>query len=183
MLMKASHTRGFTLVELVVTLMLIGIVSAIGVSRFFDRAPFDVAQFSDQTRAMLRYGQKLAVAQRRVVFVRVSSSNLALCFDNTCSAGMLVPAPGGGNSGSPSTKANCASNPTWYCEGVPANLSVTLAPAAAPYLFVFDAQGKPYSSSDNLLSASSSFVQLLVTISGSGSSSTVTVVPETGYVY
>ena len=181
--MKALPTRGFTLVELVVTLMLIGILAAVGVSRFFDRATFDVAAAADQARAIMRYGQKLAVAQRRAVYVRLTSSSVALCFDSGCSATMLVSAPGGANSGSAGTRANCANNASWYCEGLPANLGYTLTPGPAPTSFAFDAQGKPYAGSDNLLTVNSTFVQLTVAVSAGGTSRTVTVVPETGYVY
>jgi MSHA pilin protein MshC len=180
--------RGFTLVELVAVMIVIGILGAVGMARFFDRTGFDADAFTQQTRAMLRFAQKVAVAQNRPVYVRLDGNSVALCFNPGCGTADQVLAPSGANSGSSATKAYCGA-PAWYCEGRPANLGYALSPAA-PYAgssnyFYFDAQGKPFSAAaaDRDPSSKSRFTGLALTISGDGLARTVTVVADTGYVY
>ena len=68
---KLAGTRaaGFTMVELIMVIVIVGVLAAVAASRFFVRTGFDVAAFAEQVRAMARYAQKLAVAQNRVVWV------------------------------------------------------------------------------------------------------------------
>jgi MSHA pilin protein MshC len=77
--------RGFTLVELIMTMVIVGILAAVVAPRFFDNNVFQSRGFADELQASLRYAQKVAVAQRRVVcmaFDIVSVPNtLALTID------------------------------------------------------------------------------------------------------
>lgn len=171
------------MVELIVVMVLVGILGAVGVARFFDRAGFDADAFTEQTRAMLRFAQKMAVAQNRPVYVRLDGNSVALCFSSAapCPPASQVLAPSGANSGSDATVRHCQSS-TWYCEGRPSALSYSLSPAAAfsggsAYLY-FDALGRPYDAS-----GAASFPELTIAIAGDGLTRTVVVAPETGYVY
>jgi MSHA pilin protein MshC len=65
----SPHEHGFTLVELVVTLVILGILAAFIAPRLMARTEFDARGFFDTTAAVLRYAQKSAVAQRRTVCV------------------------------------------------------------------------------------------------------------------
>lgn len=169
------------MVELIVVISLIGILSAIGVSRFFDRTGYDATTFAEQSRAMLRYAQKLAVAQNRPVYVQGALDGVALCFvaATPCPAGSQVPAPSGANSGSAATRARCLASgtyvPGWYCEGWPRGVSMqpvsgTLAP------FFFNGLGQPGVTGGGV------FNGLKVAISGGGVSIPIEVAQETGYV-
>jgi MSHA pilin protein MshC len=169
--------RGLTMVELIVVMVLVGILGAIGAVRFFDRTAFDADAFTVQTRAMLRYAQKVAVARNSEVSVRLDGNSVALCLGPgaNCDPGNQVIAPAGGNSGSAVTRARCGTA-SWYCEGVPEGISYTLAGAAK--FFFYDALGRPHSADGPLGAAG-----LTLTIAGDGLARNVRVEPETGYVH
>lgn len=171
--------RGVTIVELIAVLVIIGVLGAIAASRYFDRTSFDADSFSDQTRAMLRYGQKLAVAQNRPVFIRISTDRTQLCFDPDCKAASRINAPAGANSGSATTLKQCDNSATWLCEAPPGGVTQTTSGPAA--LFAFDALGKPHAA--NVTGELANFQRVLVRIGGDGKLRVVTVEPETGYVH
>jgi MSHA pilin protein MshC len=170
------RSRGFTMVELIVVMVLIGILGAVGAARFFERTGFDADAFTEQTRAMLRYAQKAAIAQNRPVYVRLAGSAVALCFDKNapCAPGNQVPAPSGNNSGSAATIAACGSQ-AWYCEARPAGVTLVL-PVGTSYVS-FDALGRPSNDAGAVASGG-----LAINISGDGIGRAVSVAQETGYV-
>jgi MSHA pilin protein MshC len=170
--------RGFTLVELVTVIVLIGIMGGLAMARFADNVSFDTYAYADRTAAMLRYGQKLAVAQNRPVYVALDGSRVALCFNPACDASTGVSALGGSNSGRPNTLALCASS-AWECEA-PANGVTYVSDVSS---FYFDPLGKPFASSDIFPRAISTFTRLTITVSGGNSSKVIIVEPETGYVH
>lgn len=161
---------GFTLVELILVLILVGILSLYALPRFFDRNTFDTRAFSDRARATVRYAQKTAIAQNRPVFVNFSGGRIALCFDAGCANPVRAPA-------NRPAVAVCANNTTWMCEALPND--VVIAPANQ--IFYFNALGRPFRSAD--VDPASIFTLLAITLTGSGFNSTITIEPETGYVH
>jgi len=70
--------RGFTLVELIVTLILVGILSAVAIPRFMGRGSFDTRGFHDQVITAIQFARQQAVAQRRQVCVTVTAAGLTI---------------------------------------------------------------------------------------------------------
>lgn len=94
------HDNGFTLVELVAMLVIVGILAVVAMPRFFERHEFGARAFSDQTLSALRYAQKAAVAQRRTVCVSFSDADtvpatvtltIASAFGGACDTNLAGP--------------------------------------------------------------------------------------------
>jgi MSHA pilin protein MshC len=79
--------HGFTLIELVMVIVLVGVLAIFAAPRLFDSAAFNARGFHDETLAFLRYAQKTAIAQRRTVCVAFTLSSATLKVDNDGSAG------------------------------------------------------------------------------------------------
>ena len=65
--------KGYTLVELTAVLVVVGIMAAVAVPRMVGPDGFKSRGFYDQATATVRYAQKIAIAQRRPVFVCVNA--------------------------------------------------------------------------------------------------------------
>ncbi|WP_432383647.1 pilus assembly FimT family protein [Duganella sp. P38] len=174
---------GFTMVELITVIILMGILGAIGASRFFDDTAFENRAYADQAKAIIRYAQKLAVTENRFIFVRTDGNSFAICATLACGGGSLVNAPGGSNSGSRATRANCLQagvyRAAWMCEGRPASVNVNGLPGNAIY---FDALGRPYNGTDAIGNPSTFVAAQVIRFTSGANASQITIWPETGYV-
>jgi MSHA pilin protein MshC len=144
---------GFTFVELVLVLIVVGVLAAVAVPRMVDRTAFQVHGTAAEVRTALRYAQKLAMAKNRDVCVTwTATPNLTLSFSLTVGGGGVCNQPvlrpdGGGN----------------YVVTPPAGITLTSVP-----VFRFNGLGQP---------VPNNAVNLNV-----GGSVPVTVTRETGYV-
>lgn len=75
------QSRGFTLTELVVVIVLIGILGVVIFPRFANKTDFDRAGYKDQLTSAMKFGRKIAVASRRYVCVTISGNRLSLALD------------------------------------------------------------------------------------------------------
>lgn len=98
------HAAGFTLIELIMVLLLVGVLSVAAIPKFFDKNTFQARGFHDETLSLLRYAQKSAVAQRRTVCVSVAATGVGLTVassagSTTCATALVLPSPPVGGTG------------------------------------------------------------------------------------
>jgi MSHA pilin protein MshC len=74
------------MVELITVIVLLGILSVVILPRFTDRGSYESRGFRDETVALLRYGQKTAIAQRRTVCVAIAPDGVNLTIAATAGA-------------------------------------------------------------------------------------------------
>lgn len=96
-----AKSSGFTLVELIVVLMIVGILAVAAIPRLLNTQDFEERGFHDQTLAALRYAQKAAVAQRRRVCVAVGTNSVTLTIasvsGDAAACDTNLTGPGGGS--------------------------------------------------------------------------------------
>lgn len=149
---------GFTMIELVVVLLLVGVLMAVGMPRFFNQLTFLEWGFSDEVGEALRFGQKLAVATGCDTQVAITATSYQMNQRASCNSGAFtqtVQLPGGDTTGYTGTAPN----------------GVSLS-AVSLY---FDALGRPRNSATSALLTAATAISI--------GSRSVTVEPETGYVH
>ena len=155
LLLNSGRGRGFTIVELVVVIAVLGLLAAVVGPRFIGRDAFASRGFYDEAQSVVRYAQKTAVAWRKTVYVCVTATAVkAGSLNNSCASSLLLhPA-----TGNPLTTT--------------APSGVTLAPTVN---FGFDGAGRPSPNAQVTIAISS-------TIAGDPARQIV-VEAETGYVH
>lgn len=148
-----SRQSGFTLVELVMTIIIIGILAAIAVPRFFDEDVFQSRGFAEQVKASLRYAQKVAIAQRRNACVAFTANSMTLTIASV--AGPASPCD---------TALQSPTGDPGYVVTAPANVNFTVVPTD----FRFTALG---------------VASISQTINISGVANGITIEPVTGYAH
>lgn len=139
-------------------LLLIGVLMAVGMPRFFNQLSFLEWGFSDELGEALRFGQKLAIATGCDTRVAITAGGYQLNQRVSCDSGAFttpVQLPGGDGTG--------------YSGTAPGG--VTLSVTA----LYFDALGRPHDSGTGALLTAS----IPVTVG----SRSLTVEPQTGYVH
>jgi MSHA pilin protein MshC len=155
---------GFTLIELIVMIIIMGVLSVYALPRLFTPSDFDAFGFHGETLSYLRYAQKTAIAQRRTVCVAFTLSSVSLTI-----------------SSAPSTN-NCATTgvligPKGESGTVTLNAKAGVSFSSLPTAFYFDAQGQP------ITTAGMGAAQGTQTIQVSGVAKSITIETATGYVH
>lgn len=144
---------GFTLVELVVILVIVGILAVVVIPRFTGSTAFDARGFHDQFTTDLRYAQTVAVATQCPVTVSVTAGS---------PGSYAATIPSGVNCGGGATALLGA-------DGTP----LTAASAGGVTL---GGSGSVLFNGDGTATAAS------FSVSGAGFSGSIAVIPMTGYV-
>ena len=150
---------GFTLIELVMVIVLVGALAVFAAPRIFGSSDFNIRGFHDETIALLRFAQKSAVAERRTVCVNFGAAGATL----TVAA----------LAGTPSCSVDLTGPKGEAPAGITARSGVGYS--ATPAAFNFDALGQPRDAAGNPVGAQ--IVQI------AGASKAITVEAGTGYVH
>jgi MSHA pilin protein MshC len=152
---NTGRPSGFTLVELVVVIVIVGVMALVAIPRFIGVDSFKSRGFSDEAIGVVRYAQKTAIAWRdttiTTIHVCVTATGVSAGTAAGCATPLKHPTTGG---------ALAASAPS----------GVTLSPVGN---FTFDGLGRP---------SAAQTITLTSTIAGDPARQIV-VEAETGYVH
>jgi MSHA pilin protein MshC len=153
-----NGSGGFTMIELIVVIVVLGILAAIVMPRWRGDNGFDERAFRDTIVTGLRYAQKSAIASRRTVCASFSSPPASVSFRISTLPPVVADCTTG------STLAGPDGNPLV----VTATGNVTFA--ALPADVIFDAGGRPNAAAS-------------INVAGLPAALAITVEAETGYVH
>jgi MSHA pilin protein MshC len=170
-----ESTQGFTLVEVIITLVVLGILGLIVIPRLGDNTAVKASATANKLRSDIAYAQSLAMTsgQRYRVYFNLSPSpaagyavvNDAVTPNGTWGeAGEFARDPASGNNLSLTLNT-----------GDYAGITIS-AVGFSPRYVEFDTLGRPYSNGVLLAAATT------VTVTGGSFTQTVTVTPQTGRV-
>ena len=154
-----GFSSGFTLTELVVTIIIAGILAAVAIPRFVGVDSFTSRGFYDEATGVVRYAQKTAIARRQQVFVCVTPTSIAAAAATGCAIPLTHPTTGA---------ALRSSAPD----------GISLSPA--PLEFRFNGIGRPLDSAG--VPSATITIAIASTIAGDPARQVV-VETETGYVH
>jgi MSHA pilin protein MshC len=163
---KKLHQRGFTLLEMVMVIVIMSVLAILIAPTFNNGASygnvFYARGFHDETLALLRFGQKSAIAQRRTVCV---------VFSGTVSVSLRIAA----NAATPTCNTDLQGPMGGTDPGATVTAKADVVYSLTPNNFNFDGLGQPVNT-QSILQASQD-IQVV------NAAKTITVESVTGYVH
>lgn len=88
--------RGFTMVELIIVISLMGIMATLAMTRSVNRTSLHEIGFRDQLKGLIRHARKLAISQQRNVCVLLSANQASGVYANgaACDPAAPIAEPG-----------------------------------------------------------------------------------------
>ncbi len=168
---RAGHQQGFSLIELVMVIVILGVLAVFAAPRIFDSTVFNVQGFHDSTLAYLRFAQKTAIAQRRTVCVTFGANSITLAAAQNAPTNVAA-----------ATDCSTAVTPASFVgpnREAPPTLTTTSSAAygttPSPVNFNFNGLGQPITAAGALMATQ--------TIQVVGAARTITVEGTTGFVH
>jgi len=141
--------RGYTLIELVVVIIILGVIAAISGPKFFGTKTFSERGYADEVASAMRYAQKVAVATGCNVQLTITAAGYSAAQQpasgNTCnsaSASWTTPVmrvDGAPLSGTPPSDANVNTSATIVFNNKGAVISGATNLTVGAYTLVLDA--------------------------------------------
>jgi MSHA pilin protein MshC len=165
---RSAPSAGFTLVELVVVLMLVGILGAVAGPRFFNLADYQARRYADQLQAGLRHAQAVAIATRGKVQVDIDTAAPAARIAADCTAaGTAVRSPDGSGQVIPTPPSS--------------GTQLAVTGQTLPLKLCFNALGQPLFATSAAGTAVTTV--LTVTVSGGSTNLSFQLEPDTGFIH
>jgi prepilin-type N-terminal cleavage/methylation domain-containing protein len=169
------HAKGFTLIEMVMVIVLVGIMSVVALPRMLDKS-FSERGMRDGAKAALQHARHVAIASRRYTCVNITQGSgtagtIAIRMDTTLpeTTGFTTVSCAGA-AGTAVTLASSGSNCATNQVCAPSGVSLSVSPSTQ---IIFDPQGRSVDTSKNVNSNST------LTVSNQP---VITVNAETGFV-
>jgi MSHA pilin protein MshC len=166
-----ARQQGFTLVELVMVLVILGVLAVFAVPRMLGSSDTAARGLHDSTLSYLRFAHKTAIAQRRTVCVAYTNTTIDLRIANTAGSYNCAGANGvvlNGADGKALVSVSGASYSAATVNGIGC--------LASPAPFSFDGLGQPVNGSGVPLGAAQC-------MQVGNASNSITVEAATGYVH
>ncbi|CAD5370275.1 Prepilin-type N-terminal cleavage/methylation domain-containing protein [Rubrivivax sp. A210] len=77
---RPTRDAGFTLVELVMVMLIVGVLAVFALPRLLDLTSWRLRAYGDELQAQMMAMQRLAVAQRRAVQATLSTSGVSFAY-------------------------------------------------------------------------------------------------------
>ncbi len=148
------------MVELVVVLVILGILSSVGLSRFSSTSSFQERGFADETLTAIRYAQRLATSSGCHVQVKLNSTNLQISRWSSCK-----PA----NHSATTSLLRHPKNTGDFSNPTPGGITISNAD------FYFNGSGKPFDTASESAFSITSNISI--------GSHVIKLEPETGFTY
>jgi prepilin-type N-terminal cleavage/methylation domain-containing protein len=154
---KMAGQNGFTMMEIIAVLVIIGIISAVAIVKRSSTRNYDVLSQVEVVKTHVRFAQSRAMSSSQVWGINFSDSSTYALFNN-------------GNA------ANIVRLPNQNADNVTLINGMTITTG----IISFDAWGKPYT--DAAGTAAQTTTRTITLTNKSGDTRTITVAPNTGFI-